>query len=195
MEGYDEVGTVVHRTEFPNFAIETTRLRSYLEWPKSMKQKPGQLADAGLFYTKIGDRVVCFSCGIGLRAWDDDDDPWEQHALYSKNCGYLRLLKGQNYEEEVKKKFADKTKTSTNTTVPLPTIEQPLNQDDSEKFCEKWDEKLTESRVCKICCENEYNCVFIPCGHIIACAKCASALKECPTCRKPHQDIIRVYFP
>lgn len=84
--------------EFPEYAIEMDRLQSFNEWPKSMKQKPEQLSDAGFFYTQKGDRVICFSCGGGLREWEeDDDDPWEQHALWynfdRKLVYYLNPLK------------------------------------------------------------------------------------------------------
>lgn len=68
--------------EFPEYGIELARLRSFDEWPRSMKQKPEQLSDAGFFYTEKSDRVICFSCGGGLRDWDEKDDPWEQHALW-----------------------------------------------------------------------------------------------------------------
>ena len=53
------------------------------------------------FYTKLSDRVICFSCGGGIHAWEDDDDPWEQHAIYFGGCEYLRLMKGEHYHDEV----------------------------------------------------------------------------------------------
>lgn len=75
-------------------SIETARLRSFDVWPKSMKQTPKKLSDAGFFYTKTGDCVICFSCGGGLCDWDEEDDPWEQHALWHSKCDYLQLIKG-----------------------------------------------------------------------------------------------------
>jgi len=39
--------------------------------------------------------------------------------------------------------------------------------------------------ICKICLVEEVSIVFLPCGHIVACAQCASALRRCTVCRKP----------
>lgn len=36
---------------YPNYAVYESRLLSFTEWPKSMKQKPKDLAEAGFFYT------------------------------------------------------------------------------------------------------------------------------------------------
>lgn len=36
---------------YPNYAVYENRLLSFTEWPKSMKQKPKDLAEAGFFYT------------------------------------------------------------------------------------------------------------------------------------------------
>lgn len=104
--GEYEFQTFRRRPEFPEYAIEMARLRSFEEWPKTMKQKPEQLSDAGFFYTQKSDRVICFSCGGGLREWDEDDDPWEQHVLWYEKCDYLRLIKGPEYIAAVKEKFS-----------------------------------------------------------------------------------------
>lgn len=101
MENCNEIGTIRENAAYPMFSIESSRLRTFEDWPKAIKQTAEQLADAGFFYTLISDRVVCFSCGGGIRAWEDDDDPWEQHALYFGHCSYLRLVKGYDYHDEV----------------------------------------------------------------------------------------------
>lgn len=92
------------RDDFPEYAIEKNRLRTFYEWPKAMKQTPQQLSEAGFFYTGKADRVICFSCGGGLRAWEDQDDPWEEHALHYDRCDYLQSLKGSEYIASVKEK-------------------------------------------------------------------------------------------
>lgn len=55
---------------YPNYAIYDNRLLSFAEWPRSMKQKPADLADAGFFYTGKGDQTLCFQCGGGLKDWE-----------------------------------------------------------------------------------------------------------------------------
>jgi hypothetical protein len=46
-----------------------------------LKQRPQELSDAGFYYSGKGDRVCCFSCGGGLKDWEEGDNPWEQHAI------------------------------------------------------------------------------------------------------------------
>lgn len=209
-----ETQTLRH-PDFPEFAIETARLRSFDEWPKTMKQKPQQLSDAGFFYTQKGDRVICFSCGGGLRDWDEQDDPWEQHALWYDKCDYLRLVKGPEYIEAVKAKFA-KGQSEPNGTLSSSSQESvaescssgtssssssasstPVNSQTcagSDKDDQSTETKLCESRLCKICYSSEYNTAFFPCGHVIACTKCASSVTKCPLCRKPFERVMRVFF-
>ena len=35
--------------------------------------------------------------------------------------------------------------------------------------------------------------VFVPCGHNVACARCAERLERCPTCRASIQQAIRLF--
>lgn len=100
-----EVPTLERLPDFPEYSIESARLRSFDEWPKSMKQTPDELSAAGFFYTQKGDRVICFCCGGGLCQWEEQDNPWEEHALHHGECEYLQLKKGSEYVESVKEKF------------------------------------------------------------------------------------------
>ncbi|XP_055325624.1 death-associated inhibitor of apoptosis 1 [Sitodiplosis mosellana] len=213
-----ETQTLKH-PDFPEFAIETARLRSFDEWPKTMKQKPKQLSDAGFFYTQKGDRVICFSCGGGLRDWDEQDDPWEQHALWYSKCDYLRLVKGPEYIEAVKAKFAQAqneeqtngglssssqesvasscssgSSSGSSSASSTPVNSQMCSGASGDKDEQNPDNKLCESRLCKICYSSEYNTAFFPCGHVIACTKCASSVTKCPLCRKPFERVMRVFF-
>nr|ASC55649.1 thread [Delia radicum] len=249
--------------EFPEYAIETARLRSFAEWPRHMKQKPPQLAEAGFFYTGVGDRVKCFSCGGGLKDWDEDDEPWEQHALWMGKCRFLKLMKGENYIEAVVNKFKKPdASTSSSTSSPSPTnssteeegelqqaqavgvttqqvlaqksaatinlpkeeeiltvseqasrihhmatqqeitpsshqaasITNCCNIEQNKPSSSSFSSVIPEEKLCKICYANEYNTAFLPCGHVVACAKCASSVTKCPLCRKPFADVMRVYF-
>ncbi|KAK9695253.1 Inhibitor of Apoptosis domain [Popillia japonica] len=77
------------------------RVESFKDWPISMKQKPKDLASAGFFYTGSGDQTICFHCGIGLKDWQESDEPWEEHAMWSSKCLFLRLQKGNEYISQV----------------------------------------------------------------------------------------------
>ncbi|XP_034658555.1 LOW QUALITY PROTEIN: death-associated inhibitor of apoptosis 1 [Drosophila subobscura] len=223
--------------EYPEYAVESARLRTFEEWPRNLKQKPIQLAEAGFFYTGVGDRVRCFSCGGGLKDWDDNDEPWEQHALWLSQCRFVKLMKGQLYIDAVAAKpepVAEKDETSTSTaetpaaastTAPTTaTVEAPsgdvapsaatriyekivsaaANQEGSTTAspstaggaapAPNGSPVIPEEKLCKICYAAEYNTAFLPCGHVVACAKCASSVTKCPLCRKPFTDVMRVYF-
>lgn len=235
--------------EFPEYAIETARLRSFAEWPRLMKQKPEQLSEAGFFYTGVGDRVKCFSCGGGLKDWDEDDEPWEQHALWMNKCRFLKLMKGEAFIENVASKFKKSEATAAPLTPPTPSTPNSMTSSSSSSSSSEEegeplavsmemssdvkpptatnptvmttllaspqatrihsiacsgglaveDQKkshttIPEEKLCKICYVNEYNTAFLPCGHVVACAKCASSVTKCPMCRKRFADVMRVYF-
>lgn len=194
------------RHEHPEFQLESHRLISFEDWPKTMKQKPKELAEAGFYYTGKGDRVACFSCGGGLKDWEEGDVPWEQHAMWYSKCEYLKLMKGQEFIGHILARkntppssFTESSQCSSgcssqNSEAELleehkanPVQVQKVQTSDETK-------PPNENKLCKICYECEYNTAFFPCGHIIACAKCASSVTKCPYCRQPFTNVMRVYF-
>jgi hypothetical protein len=53
---------------------------------------------------------------------------------------------------------------------------------------------IIESKLCKICLVNDYNVMFSPCAHIVACSDCANMLTKCPICQQAFNNIIKIYF-
>jgi E3 ubiquitin-protein ligase XIAP len=175
-----------------------------------MRQKPKELSDAGFFYTGKGDRVACFSCGGGLKDWEEKDIPWEQHGMWYGKCEYVRLVKGDDFVRQMDLKREQELKQQEEKNIN--TLEQPSSSNSSitsnnsfdtskekmlvdDEIPQEEDKKpINESKLCKICFINEYNTAFYPCGHVIACAKCASSVTKCPCCRQPFNNVIRVYF-
>lgn len=47
--------------------------------------------------------------------------------------------------------------------------------------------------LCVICLENDYNAVFVPCGHMCCCTSCSSHLTNCPLCRKRIDQVVRTF--
>ena len=47
---------------------------------------------------------------------------------------------------------------------------------------------------CILCCYNERDTVFIPCGHLVTCSDCGEKLDCCPICRGIIQNKIKVYL-
>lgn len=200
-----ETRTYKH-AEHAEYAIETARFRSFDSWPKTLKQKPKQLSDAGFFYTGRGDSVKCFSCNGGLRDWEENDDPWEQHAIWFSKCEYLNLVKGKEYIDSIKEKVEKEknneslsassqesvSSIASGSSVASASTSGQLPSGDREE--PNAEGKLCDARLCKICYCAEYNTAFFPCGHVIACAKCASSVTKCPLCRKPFERVMRVFF-
>ncbi|XP_053322832.1 E3 ubiquitin-protein ligase MYLIP [Spea bombifrons] len=55
--------------------------------------------------------------------------------------------------------------------------------------------KLKEAMLCVVCCEEEINSAFCPCGHMVCCKSCASKLQICPVCRASVEHVQHVYLP
>lgn len=55
-------------------------------------------------------------------------------------------------------------------------------------------EKLKDQKLCKICMDKELAITFLPCGHLATCEECSKSLEECPICRKPITQTVKVYW-
>ncbi|KAL8224873.1 hypothetical protein R6Q57_017430 [Mikania cordata] len=53
------------------------------------------------------------------------------------------------------------------------------------------DGKMPE--ICVICLEQEYNSVFVPCGHMCCCVTCSSHLTSCPLCRSRIAQVVKTF--
>lgn len=53
---------------------------------------------------------------------------------------------------------------------------------------------IDDARVCQICFMEERGVVFLPCGHLVACVKCAPSLSTCAVCRQPFTGTVRVFL-
>ncbi|EAA04007.5 AGAP007294-PA [Anopheles gambiae str. PEST] len=180
---------------YPNYAIEADRLKSYEDWPTSLKQKPQQLSDAGFFYTGMSDRVKCFSCGGGLKDWEQEDDPWQQHAIWYSNCHYLQLMKGREFIQKCNElKEAASASSAASTSSAMSSASSQPSTDEGEDDAGGDRRVPSDGKICKICFVNEYNTAFMPCGHVVACAKCASSVSKCPLCQQPFINVLRLYL-
>ena len=78
-------------------------------------------------------------------------------------------------------------------------LEKKADENDGNDTYEE--NKITDKEPCIICFRNRNGIyVFNPCGHASLCELCCVTLmsqndsKNCPTCRKPIQDYIKVFF-
>lgn len=86
-----------------DFLTYDSRVASFVRWPELVKQKPEELAEAGFFYCGLSDHVRCFHCGNGLRNWESDDQPWNEHARWYPDCSFVILKKGQEFIDKVQR--------------------------------------------------------------------------------------------
>lgn len=167
------------------FANNTNRLNTFKKWPIALKTRPGALCEAGLFYTGLGDYTICFHCGVGLCDWEDDDDPWIEHAIYAPNCNYVLSIKGFAFVSSLKR-------SSTTTVNSEHADTKELSK--SNTGGKESDISETESGLCKVCYLNEASIVFLPCAHLVSCGTCATKLSGCPVCRCNIKATVRVFL-
>lgn len=176
---------LMEKISYPEYASEESRLYSFADWPYIYHTQPEKLAEAGLFYTGVEDRVNCFACGGGLKDWDIDDDPWVEHAIkLDGKCCFLLTIKGQKFIDRVR---GDLNKRETTIKSELDNIANGNNTKSNSPT-------LQCDQLCKICYGDQYNTALLPCGHVVACSKCAKLLNECPMCRCKIEKIINIYF-
>lgn len=175
----------------PKYASQSARLRSFKDWPRSMRQKPEDLSDAGFFYTGHGDKTKCFCCDGGLKDWEEDDIPWEQHARWFNRCAYVLLVKGKQFVQMVRTEASFVGPNEEDTIPQASVTPQAIKPQEPEKE----EPTVEDSKLCKICFSEERNIGFVPCGHVVACAKCALASSKCPMCRRTIEWAQRLYYP
>lgn len=62
---------------------------------------------------------------------------------------------------------------------------------DNESDAAKRDRLMPD--ICVICLEQEYNAVFVPCGHMCCCITCSSHLTNCPLCRRRIEQVVKTF--
>lgn len=114
----------------PKYACIDARLRTFSDWPIANIQPADALAQAGLYYQKIGDQVRCFHCNIGLRSWQKEDEPWHEHAKWSPKCQFVLLAKGPTYVQEVREAAVASAR-SPEATAPAPLLQAEVLMDEA----------------------------------------------------------------
>ncbi|XP_011677378.1 baculoviral IAP repeat-containing protein 2 isoform X2 [Strongylocentrotus purpuratus] len=90
----------------PLFDDELRREDTFRDWPDECKLSHSEtkwLANAGFSFTGPGDRARCFYCNGGIENWEEDDEPWSEHARNFPKCEWLIEMKGKAFVDEVQK--------------------------------------------------------------------------------------------
>ncbi|KAK3593114.1 hypothetical protein CHS0354_018239 [Potamilus streckersoni] len=91
--------------KYPQYAVKNMRINSFQGWSAELRQNPEEMAECGFYYAGtvgFNDCVRCFFCGVGLRNWMSEDDPWIEHARWSTECIYVLKMKGEEFVSLVK---------------------------------------------------------------------------------------------
>lgn len=68
---------------------EMLRFCTLRSFPKENKPFITRLAQAGFYYAKNGDEVVCYCCAQRKRNWHESDNPMDVHRELNPNCRFL----------------------------------------------------------------------------------------------------------
>ncbi|XP_053396672.1 baculoviral IAP repeat-containing protein 2-like isoform X1 [Mercenaria mercenaria] len=93
------------RPKNPDYSMATERLATFKDVATFKDWSTNgisieELSSAGFYATGSRDSVKCFYCGGGMQHWQQDDDPWIEHARHFPDCDFLKL----HVEEEFIKK-------------------------------------------------------------------------------------------
>ncbi|XP_050058346.1 baculoviral IAP repeat-containing protein 7-B-like isoform X2 [Aphis gossypii] len=102
---------VMKNPSHKEYALLEARLKSFEKCMIPLKQDVQTLCEAGFFYIGNGqnDQMLCFYCSQGLKDWEDDDDPWTEHAKWSCTCSYVLLSKGLKFVEQANSEMCTET--------------------------------------------------------------------------------------
>ncbi|XP_014254849.1 putative inhibitor of apoptosis isoform X1 [Cimex lectularius] len=137
-ETFRALGIQSHRIpKTPRYSTYESRIRTFCQWPESCAQTPSDLAQAGFYFKGPGDEVRCFHCDGGLHHWQKVDVPWVEHARWFGECGFLALVKGPEYIEDVRKSFpARLTKEEENvlSKIPKSSVRNTVTEEQLREF-------------------------------------------------------------
>lgn len=89
----------ITRPKHPTFRSLARRLETFATYPKDQTPSAEKLAQAGFRYMGVSDRMSCFHCGGGVMNWMTYEEPWEEHARWYPNCGFVLQSKGAMFVE------------------------------------------------------------------------------------------------
>ncbi|XP_067945605.1 baculoviral IAP repeat-containing protein 7-B-like [Watersipora subatra] len=72
------------------------RRQTYAGYPEDANVDAEDLCAAGFCYNGHNDEVYCFWCKGKLSRWEQGDDPWRCHAMFSPGCTWLQMQPGKS---------------------------------------------------------------------------------------------------
>lgn len=152
-----------------------------------------------IFLIGESDKVICFQCNGGLKGWDPEDDPIEEHIKWFSDCEYVSSIKGNHVSNNKSNTSSGYCSDDSDPPSSLEMeFEEPkvLSSEDKEETnsLKLENDRLKQERLCKICVEKDIGVVFVPCGHYVTCLYCAPVFDSCPMCRTQVKQFIRAFM-
>ncbi|XP_061217271.1 baculoviral IAP repeat-containing protein 7 [Neopsephotus bourkii] len=108
LQGMDsEEAALPHEPEYPAMVTEEARLLTFQNCPQYCAVYCRALARAGFFYTGQDGIVRCFCCNGGVRNWQIESDPWQEHARLFPGCEFLLQSRGRDFVSSVQESLSN----------------------------------------------------------------------------------------
>ena len=186
---------------YPQYQLYENRLNSFIDrsWPISIRQNEVTMAKAGFFYSGRGDIVICAFCGLYLNRWLPNDDPFNEHRKFNKNCKFVCLFQDIDNQSTIQYHglFMKISSVCYNIIQFLRSNILSLRNLIYFYFHKMLSNKFLGAKIhslCKICLNEGSNALLLPCHHVSTCHSCTICIEFCPICRCEIKSIIKVYF-
>lgn len=165
------------------------RLKTFKQWPVMLQHLSFEMCLSGLYYSNIGDIVVCYVCRERIRDWWPDHSPWQRHYYQNSKCPHIVI----NFYK-IQPSYHNQDNIHT-TSAPaaccgddkLPSSAPRLNVIQHESH---W--RLPQ---CVKCRSSLIECLLLPCYHLCVCSECAVSTVECPVCELYVSGTVKVNIP
>ncbi|AQQ80389.1 IAP-5 [Betabaculovirus altermyunipunctae] len=163
-----------------------SRMRTFERWPVALRHMAFEMCLAGLYYTGVGDEVVCFVCGERFDEWWPNDVPCRRHHERSPHCPYVVTNSFRSDAPPPPTTAAQPPRPAaqpTRTTATAPDLQTIQHED-------HW--RLPQ---CVACRAGYVGCVLTPCFHLCVCDKCSASTVECPVCASYVSGAFKINIP
>ncbi|XP_034398635.1 E3 ubiquitin-protein ligase XIAP isoform X1 [Cyclopterus lumpus] len=131
MEYRLRTGEVVDESTYPiapHMRSEEARLQTLSSWPSTAPVRPRDLAQAGLYYLGVDDRVQCFCCGGMLAGWEAGDTAWAEHTKHFPYCFFILGHDVGNvpFQGGIEEEEESSSRQHANVCVPMGRLEERL---------------------------------------------------------------------
>lgn len=169
------------KISFPEYTQLESRLNSYdrSSHDSFVNKYKLELSKAGFFYSGKNDETICYYCGGGLRDWQEEDQPWEEHAKWFSRCPFVVVNRS---EDLINHHINESNKTVINKS--FNSIKRFTNNETM----------VIQGLECVVCLSAERNVVFLPCKHCCSCTACALSVDNCVYCRTPISSIMKIFL-